>query len=372
MQVPKAVKPGITLMGTTGADEKGSSVSQRGIVGDGGASWRLKALRRAQERAAEEGRDLGDEVRTRHASVGALAGSILSSSVASGMAHLHAAKQRRDAAGGGGTRREGQPRTYLDLEPAPEMQMRRVRDSAHSIARVTRKPAHDRQAPAADRSSKELEGVCNANGDSEPGHKHSDKKDEGDNTFGGQEQLSRKNAPARNGERERAGKEGDAMRSRNGSRSHASDLHRPGKLCKADAAVLSAAHASMNRFKSDGSFMEQFTADVTAVQQPDEDDQVHAVNSTGAPEPFESEAGVPEQVRDEPLQRDERVEVRTGNFGAAAALRARLTGKSAPSSTGDSRPVHVLPAVDAQVRPCPVKYVHIHRLQCFLFSRMIG
>jgi hypothetical protein len=42
------------------------------MVGDGGASWRLKALKRAQQRAADEGRRLDDEVQQRFESISAL------------------------------------------------------------------------------------------------------------------------------------------------------------------------------------------------------------------------------------------------------------------------------------------------------------
>lgn len=44
-----------------GTKSGGSQLLSTAVVGDGGASWRLKALRRAQEQADREGRKL-DEV----------------------------------------------------------------------------------------------------------------------------------------------------------------------------------------------------------------------------------------------------------------------------------------------------------------------
>lgn len=45
-------------------DKSGDSkLLSASVIGDGGASWRLKALKRAKEQAAREGKDL-DEVRT--------------------------------------------------------------------------------------------------------------------------------------------------------------------------------------------------------------------------------------------------------------------------------------------------------------------
>ena len=67
-------------------------------VGDGGASWRLKALRRAKERAAEEGRSLAQVVTDRWGSVAQLVESIGGkdgTNIASDRAHL---KRRRGEA----------------------------------------------------------------------------------------------------------------------------------------------------------------------------------------------------------------------------------------------------------------------------------
>ena len=62
-----------------------------GGVGDGGASWRLKALRRAKERAAEEGKSLSEVVSDRWGSVSDLVDSI-GANAAHGRAHLRRAR----------------------------------------------------------------------------------------------------------------------------------------------------------------------------------------------------------------------------------------------------------------------------------------
>ncbi|KAL2932506.1 CWF19-like protein 2 [Bienertia sinuspersici] len=65
------------------------------VVGDGGASWRLKALKRAQEQATREGRDVKEVAQERWGSLGHLAVSVASHSAAAPRAHLHAIKSRR-------------------------------------------------------------------------------------------------------------------------------------------------------------------------------------------------------------------------------------------------------------------------------------
>lgn len=77
-----------------GASSGGSSLLSNSVVGDGGASWRLKALKRAQEQAAREGKKLDEVVGERWGSLGKLAVSVASASAAPSHAHLHAIKNR--------------------------------------------------------------------------------------------------------------------------------------------------------------------------------------------------------------------------------------------------------------------------------------
>ncbi|KAK7380824.1 hypothetical protein VNO78_33343 [Psophocarpus tetragonolobus] len=65
------------------------------LVGDGGASWRLKALKRAQEQAAREGQDFLEVLEERWGSLGELTASVASHAAAPARAHLCAVKNRQ-------------------------------------------------------------------------------------------------------------------------------------------------------------------------------------------------------------------------------------------------------------------------------------
>ncbi|XP_050269888.1 uncharacterized protein LOC126713964 [Quercus robur] len=80
---------------TDGSKASGDKLLSSSVVGDGGASWRLKALKRAQEQAAREGRRLNEVVEERWGSVGQLAVSVASRKAAPSRAHLHAIKDRK-------------------------------------------------------------------------------------------------------------------------------------------------------------------------------------------------------------------------------------------------------------------------------------
>ncbi|KAJ6752198.1 hypothetical protein OIU85_002603 [Salix viminalis] len=73
----------------------GDQLPPSSVIGDGGASWRLKALKRAQEQAAREGRKLEEIVEERWDSLGQLAVSAASRVAAPSRAHLHAIKNRK-------------------------------------------------------------------------------------------------------------------------------------------------------------------------------------------------------------------------------------------------------------------------------------
>ncbi|OAY80891.1 CWF19-like protein 2 [Ananas comosus] len=97
---PKELNPYLKDNGSGYPDEKalseaGDQLLSSSVVGDGGASWRLKALKRAKEQAAREGRKLDDVVEGRWGSLGQLAASVAASRAAPTHAHLHAIRNRK-------------------------------------------------------------------------------------------------------------------------------------------------------------------------------------------------------------------------------------------------------------------------------------
>ncbi|CAN0904409.1 CWF19-like protein 2 [Linum grandiflorum] len=119
----------------------GDRLPTSAVVGDGGASWRLKALKRAEEQAARDGRKLDEVVEERWGSLGQLAASAASHRAAPSRAHLHAIRSRqmrqkeeqRPATNGqhGKDIEKTPDRSYLkDVSVRhPEMKAPKVRDS---------------------------------------------------------------------------------------------------------------------------------------------------------------------------------------------------------------------------------------------------
>lgn len=98
---PRELNPYLKNNGTgypedeDGKKAGGNHLMSSAVIGDGGASWRLKALKRAQEQAARDGRNFEEVVEERWGSVGQLAVSVASRTAASSRAHLHAIYNRK-------------------------------------------------------------------------------------------------------------------------------------------------------------------------------------------------------------------------------------------------------------------------------------
>lgn len=137
---PKELNPYLRNGGTgypedsdSRANSGGSQLLSSKVIGDGGASWRLKALKRAQEQAAREGSSLDKVVEERWGSLGQLAVSVSSHKAAPLHAHLHASRNRKNASsedhkGDMLAKREGVSEKDASL-PHKEMKMPKSRDS---------------------------------------------------------------------------------------------------------------------------------------------------------------------------------------------------------------------------------------------------
>ncbi|TKV91439.1 hypothetical protein SEVIR_9G096700v4 [Setaria viridis] len=120
----------------------GNQLLASSVVGDGGASWRLKALKRAKEQAAREGRKLDEVVEERWGSLGNLAVSVSSSSsrAAHSHAHLHAIRGRKSGnADNSEERAKGNPEGRQAGDSGRREYLRDVSSQHHSM----RKPKPD-------------------------------------------------------------------------------------------------------------------------------------------------------------------------------------------------------------------------------------
>ena len=306
--------------------------ARREAGGDGGASWRLKALRRAKERAAEEGKSLSEVVSDRWGSVSDLVDSI-GANAAHGRAHL---RRARDA----GTKcfRCGEEGHFARECPS-------LRGEAPSL-RGAKRP-RDSLASERDEDIARAAARRDANGFSSVGLEKPRAQTRGTDWVGARRR--RRRPP--NARRERA-------------RVRADDR---------DALVASAARET-NAFASDGSFFAEASAAATVAASA----AASAPTATSDPRRSSPEARVTESasfgnprlgpragsemIREQPSRASAGVapsapatmRAPSGNVSAAAALRAKLMGprKTAEKSAVDGAAA-ALPLVGEDGRAAP-------------------
>ncbi|CAK9863717.1 unnamed protein product [Sphagnum jensenii] len=147
----KSAGNGLPSEGDTGGLQKGgrSGLPPPPGVGDGGASWRLKALKRAQEQAAREGRQLDEVVEERWGSLAALTTSVAVQRAAHANSHMHAKRDRRRTSQGHDV--SGVGKADAPAEPEDEDD-RRIRTSSRDYLCEVKAEGSRMKAPQADRS----------------------------------------------------------------------------------------------------------------------------------------------------------------------------------------------------------------------------
>ena len=324
-----------------------------GGVGDGGASWRLKALRRAKERAAEEGRSLADVVGDRWGSVAQLVESI-GDRAAPDKAHF--AARRGDGNDGGAGRKR---------------QRARDDDNDDDIAR-----ARARQAQGRDGGSY-LDGVGSS------GRARMRKPGEGVRGGAGadarrlREDDRRLLAAAARGANSFAS-DGSFMASFRDEKAPPGTAREKGEKETTPfgwtpgrgAAGWGGEDRTGSGFGADGT---EFANEIVSEEEEDEkdakarDEETANNASTNAASAHTNDASAPDVPRRATIDRASAgvaPAAATGNASAAAALRARLMGGSAAAGTpgpgagsssyaAGSSSAHALPSVAADGRAAP-------------------
>ncbi|KAK8670904.1 hypothetical protein V6N13_037517 [Hibiscus sabdariffa] len=130
---PRELKPYLKDNGTgypEEGDEKRAAVDRllsSSVVGDGGASWRLKALKRAEEQAAREGRSIEEVVLERWGSLDILAEYGASRRAAAPRAHLHAIRNRKQG-------RDDEKQNVTDNQSERNSKMNTTRDYLRDVS----------------------------------------------------------------------------------------------------------------------------------------------------------------------------------------------------------------------------------------------
>ncbi|KAL4428538.1 hypothetical protein ABPG75_002627 [Micractinium tetrahymenae] len=350
-------------------------------VGDGGASWRLKALKRAQQQAKEEGKKMNDIVAERWGSLAELTGGLTEGRrAAHGNAHLHAARDRR-AADPDFDRRQQERRRMREGTEGGESEERgreSNRDTPAAYLSEMRSGRSQMQRP------KEAASLSWRRGGDRDRRRDDRREGEREERRQADERRDDRREQRRDGDR---GRDGEGARERGGGQRGGSWRDRPpqdplGR--RGDSDALKAAAAELNQFSGDGSFLEQFQrlqaeGEAQQAQQGDEEarpaggaevqpsassgsegeDERHreeaqqgqrqsmaaamaaeraslgsrppalaAGAAEAAGEPASGGRGGAEE-RPQPSSGEQRRPV--GNLSAAAMLKARLTGKASPA-----------------------------------------
>ena len=379
-----------------------SSSAAAAAVGDGGASWRLKALRRAQQEASAAGRDVREVVEERWGSVAELAAAAVGQRGrrgdgggvgSSSLAHLHAARDRARALGV--EERLAERRAENDAAMGEERP--RERDRGGRGREEERRADGDRRGRDRDRDRDERDERSVPYLSSSAAGEHMRRPVEGgggglswrrrdDGDRGGRGRDRDREKPGRSGARDHGDRDRDRDRGRNGGGSS----YRPRRDVEDEerAALLSAAAPSMNAFASDGSFMRRFegSGERGGTEKEKEKEVLEAATTAeerrataaAPPQPSAPPAprpSAPPAPAPAPQTSSSSFKASDANRGAAAALRARLGGSSsaarppplplssnasapapaaaAAAAAGDRREVVDLPLVDHRGRAAP-------------------
>ena len=307
------LQPGLHSRGGTAA----TATDAPAIVGDGGASWRRKALMRAQRRAGEHGRSLDEEVSERFQTASELV-SLKGTDAAAGTSHLRAVHERRgDDVPQRSTDRKGyEKRSYLLKDDDSKQRMRRSSHQTTDDAFQSRGrhggSSQDRSYDQADRDAREdnagAHHPSSGRGRSEHQHSHATQDPKRHTSVDTSAVQAHTDVPGR-------------------LQSASSAQAAPSASCRM--------HEQHSPHRAPSPKLEQRPA-----RPQDSLDQRHELPTAAAPA--------------------------DGNLSAAAMLRARIRGTCAPTHEPGQQRAQALPQVDSQV--CHWAFLYINTAQKYTTS----